>query len=53
MMTGSCNTVTLEKGTSRHARTRIEMHELPPWLRPAYVLDESDPDTLILRRADG
>jgi hypothetical protein len=30
------------------------MHELPPWLVPAYYfLDESDPDILILRRSDG
>lgn len=28
-------------------------HELPPWLRPTYVLDESDPDILMLQRADG
>jgi hypothetical protein len=25
----------------------------PPWLAPAYFLDESDPDILVLRRADG
>ena len=43
----------LEKETSSHMPTRIGMHELPPWLRPAYVLDESDPDILVLRRADG
>ncbi len=34
------------------------MHELPPWLTPpwltpSYFLDESDPDILVLRRADG
>src|SRR5215216_6024974 len=29
------------------------MHELPPWLRPTYFLDESDPDVLVLRRSDG
>ena len=28
-------------------------HEVPPWLQPSYVLDESDPDILMLRRADG
>jgi hypothetical protein len=29
------------------------MDEFPPWLVPAYFLDESDPDVLILRRSDG
>jgi hypothetical protein len=29
------------------------MPEFPPWLAPAYFLDESDPDILLLRRADG
>ena len=29
------------------------MHEFPPWLTPSYFLDESDPDILVLRRADG
>jgi hypothetical protein len=29
------------------------MSEFPPWLAPAYILDESDPDTVILRRAGG
>jgi hypothetical protein len=29
------------------------MPEFPPWLAPSYFLDESDPDILILRRADG
>jgi hypothetical protein len=27
--------------------------EFPPWLAPTYFLDESDPDILVLRRADG
>jgi hypothetical protein len=29
------------------------MREHPPWLVSTYVLDESDPDLLVLRRADG
>ena len=29
------------------------MPEFPPWLMPSYFLDESDPDILVLRRADG
>jgi hypothetical protein len=29
------------------------MTEFPPWLAPTYVLDESDPDIVVLRRADG
>jgi hypothetical protein len=29
------------------------MREHPPWLAPTYFLDESDPDILVLRRADG
>jgi hypothetical protein len=29
------------------------MTEFPPWLTPSYFLDESDPDILLLRRADG
>ncbi len=29
------------------------MRKLPPWLAPTYFLDESDPDIVILRRADG
>jgi hypothetical protein len=29
------------------------MTEFPPWLAPTYFLDESDPDILVLRRADG
>jgi hypothetical protein len=29
------------------------MPEFPPWLVPSYFLDESDPDILVLRRADG
>src|SRR5215207_2485468 len=29
------------------------MTEFPPWLEPNYVLDESDPDIVVLRRADG
>lgn len=30
-----------------------EMPSKPQWLPPDYVLDESDPDAIILRRADG
>ena len=30
-----------------------EILDRPPWLPPGYVLDESDPDMLILRRDDG
>lgn len=45
--------MTLEKGTGRPARTEVEVYELPPWLQPTYVLDESDPDTIVLHRADG
>jgi hypothetical protein len=29
------------------------MPEFPPWLAPTYFLDESDPDIVVLRRADG
>jgi hypothetical protein len=29
------------------------MAEYPPWLAPTYFLDESDPDIVVLRRADG
>jgi hypothetical protein len=39
----------LERTLSR----RGKMPEFPPWLVPAYFLDESDPDILVLRRADG
>ena len=43
----------LEKGTGAYIQTRVGVYELPPWLRPTYVLDESDPDICMLRRADG
>jgi hypothetical protein len=29
------------------------MTEFSPWLAPTYILDESDPDIVVLRRADG
>lgn len=29
------------------------MTEFPLWLAPTYVLGESDPDILVLRRVDG
>jgi hypothetical protein len=45
-------TLVLEKGTGFHIQTRVGVYELPPWLRPTYFLDESDPDILVLRRAE-
>jgi hypothetical protein len=45
--------VTLKKGAGRLIRTGVGVQELPPWLQPTYVLDESDPDILVLRRSDG
>jgi hypothetical protein len=41
------------KDTRRLTQSGGGAHELPPWLRPTYVLDESDPDILMLERADG
>ncbi len=52
-MIGSCDTVPSGKDTRRLTQSGGGGHELPPWLRPTYVLDESDPDILMLRRADG
>ncbi len=47
------NSATPETNTRRFARPLGDLRELPPWLQPTYVLDESDPDILMLRRADG
>jgi hypothetical protein len=41
------------KHTRRFAQPRRDVRELPPWLQPTYMLDESDPDILMLRRSDG
>ncbi len=41
------------KNTRRLTQSGGGAHELPPWLRPTYVLDESDPNIFMLRRADG
>ena len=52
-MIGSCDTVPPGKDTRRLTQSGGGAHELPPWLQPTYVLDESDPDILMLQRADG
>ena len=52
-MIGSCDTVPSGKDTRRLTKSGGGIHDLPPWLRPTYVLDESDPDIFMLRRADG
>ena len=41
------------KHTRRLTQSGGGVHGLPPWLRPTYVLDESDPDICMLQRADG
>jgi hypothetical protein len=52
-MIGGCDTVPPGKDTRHLTQSGGGAYELPPWLRPTYVLDESDPDILMLRRADG
>ncbi len=47
------NTVPSGNNTRCLTQSRGGAHGPPPWLRPTYVLDESDPDILMLRRADG
>jgi hypothetical protein len=47
------NTVPSGKNTPCLTQSWGGAHGPPPWLQPTYVLDESDPDILMLRRADG